>query len=431
MILHVGIDDTDSKEGMCTTYVGAIAISRLEEIGANLVGEPKLIRLNPMWIHKTRGNCSVSFRVEVEEKQIQQVKKIVVETTKELAELQIEETTPGVAFYRGEEIPEELKSYSKKVVQEVVTLEEAEELAEEIGAEIHKFRAGRGVIGALAAIGHPLEDDYTYELIAYRIKENRGTPRKIDSQSVREMNEATYPGTFDNIDSETGEIQIAPHTPCPILYGIRSETPEVAFEAREMVREEEPVERTLLYKTNQGTDEHLQETKVENIQPYQSVIVEGEVTRRSKTIPGGHVFFSIEDDTGEIRCAAFEPTKRFRDVIRELEVGDKLRVYGGVKKKEEHPLTVNLEKIRILELEPMKEEINPVCEECEKRMKSAGVDKGYYCEKCGTELPPGSTREVEVERGLEEKFYEVPPQARRHLAKPLIRMKKIEEESSN
>ncbi len=135
MILHVGIDDTDSKYGMCTTYVGAIAISRLEEIGANLVGEPKLIRLNPMWIHKTRGNCSVSFRVEVEEKQIQQVKKIVVETTKELAELQIEETTPGVAFYRGEEIPEELKSYSKKVVQEVVTLEEAEELAEEIGAD--------------------------------------------------------------------------------------------------------------------------------------------------------------------------------------------------------------------------------------------------------------------------------------------------------
>lgn len=427
MIFHVGIDDTDSSEGMCTTYVGAIAISRLKEIGISLAGRPHLIRLNPMWIHKTRGNCSISFKVGADTEQMSQIKEIVIETVEELAELQIEDTTPGVAFYEGPEIPEEMKSYSKRVVQEVVTMEEAEELAEKVSAEIHKFRVGRGVIGALAAIGHPLDEDYTYELIAYRIKENRGTPRRIDEKSVRKMNDATYPETFDNIDLKTGEVQITPHTPCPILYGIRSENPEVAFKAQEMVQEEEPVERTLLYKTNQGTDGHLQESKVEDIQPYQSVIVEGEVSSRPKTIQGGHVFFSIKDDTGEIRCAAFEPTKRFRGVIRKLERGDKVKVYGGVKEKEKHPPTVNLEKVKILKLKPIKEKVNPVCERCGKKMKSAGVGKGYYCEKCGAELPPGSTRRVEIDRGLEEKFYEVPPQARRHLAKPLVR-KKLEKD---
>lgn len=427
MILHVGFDDTDSHEGMCTTYVGAVILDELAEEGIEPRKTPHLIRLNPNWKHKTRGNCAVSFSVDIERDELDKVKEIVLRNVEELAELQIEETTPGVAFFEGEEIPEELRKYSKKVVQDVVTLDEAEELADEIGAELHKFRLGRGVIGGLAAIGHRLEEDCTYELIAYRIPENRGTERRLDEESVREMDAATYPETFDNIDSESGEVHITPHTPGPILYGIRSETPEGAFEAREMVVEDEPVERILLYKTNQGTDEHLQEAAVEEIEPYSSVIVEGEVSEEPETITGGHVFFSVRDATGEVRCAAFEPTRRFRDHVRELVPGDKVKVYGGVKEKSEHPLTINLEKLEILDLEPVKEGVAPVCENCGKRMKSAGKDKGYACEDCGTELPPGSGLEVEVDRDLEKRVYEVPPRARRHLSKPLIRNREGEE----
>lgn len=423
MLFHIGIDDTDSKEGMCTTYVGAVILDKLRERGIGPVEFPHLIRLNPNWIYKTRGNCSVSFKIHVEKSQISEVKELVLEKVEELAELHIEETTPGVVFYEGPKVPEKLKDYSRKVVQEVVTLEEAEGLAEEIGAEVHKFREGRGIIGALAAVGHPLKGDYTYELIAYRIDENRGTPRKVDEKSVQEMNEATYPIVFDNLDLETGEIRITPHTPGPILYGIRSETPESALEAQKKVREGEPVERKLLYRTNQGTDEHLQPAKVEDVEPYMSVIVEGRVSGEPETIMGGHVFFSVEDDTGSINCAAFEPTRRFRDVVRRLVPGDKVRVYGGVKDKPDFPITVNLEKIEILELESLKEETNPLCEECGKRMKSAGDEKGYFCVKCGAELPPGAGEKIEVDRDLETKLYEVPPRARRHLAKPLVRMK--------
>ncbi|KXA94803.1 hypothetical protein AKJ36_02240, partial [candidate division MSBL1 archaeon SCGC-AAA259I07] len=238
--------------------------------------------------------------------------------------------------------------------------------------------------------------------------------------------EKTYPETFDNLDFESGDIQITPHTPCPILYGIRSESKNTAREAKKMVKEEEPVERTLLYKTNQATDEHLQSTTVEEINPYTSVIVKGEVSEKPETITGGHVFFSIKDETGEIRCAAFEPTGEFRDKIRKLKPGDKVRVYGGVKEKSEFPLTINLEKIDILDLKPEKKENNPVCENCKINMKSAGKNKGYYCKKCGAKLPLGAGEEIEVDRELETKLYEVPPKARRHLTKPIIRMKKSE-----
>lgn len=420
-MFHVGIDDTDSKEGMCTTYVGAVILDELEKLDIKPVNHPHLIRLNPNWKFKTRGNCAVSFKFDLSEDQIPTVKEIVLDWVEELAELHIEETTPGVAFYGGSEIPDKLKAYSKRVVQEVMTLEEAENLALEVGAEIHKFRKGRGIIGALAAIGHPLEEDFTYELITYREEENRGTPRRIVEESVQKMNEATYPETFDNLDMGAGEVQINPHTPCPILYGIRSETPETAYEANGIVEVEEPIERTLLYKTNQGTDEHLRRSEIKDIESYRSVIVDGVVSKKPETIAGGHVFFSIKNGTGEVRCAAFEPTRGFRDVVRKLVPGDRVRVYGGVKEKSEVPITVNLEKIEVLGLEAKKREANPVCESCGKRMSSAGEGKGYFCKKCGIELPSGSGEEVEVPRELEIGMYEVPPRARRHLAKPLVR----------
>ncbi len=420
MLLHVGIDDTDSKEGMCTTYVGAVILDELKKLGINYVGYPHLIRLNPNWKWKTRGNCAVSFTLKVEEEDIPLVKKITLEKVEELAELQIEETTPGVVFLEGN-VPQELINYSKKTVQEIITMEEAEELADKIGAELHKFREGRGIIGALAAIGHPLEKDWTYELIAYRIEKNRGTEREIAPKSVEEMNEATYPDTFDNLDLQTGEIRITPHTPCPILYGIRSNTAETAVEAKEMVRSKEPIERTLLYKTNQGTDEHLQNSEINEADPYKSVIVEGTVSEKPETITGGHVFFTIEDRNERINCAAFEPTRRFRSVIRKLVPGDRVKVYGGIKEKPEFPTTVNLEKIEILELKNLKKKENPVCKNCKKKMTSAGKNKGYVCKKCRTKLPPEAAKEIEIERELETKIYEVPPRARRHLAKPLIR----------
>ncbi len=430
VILNIGIDDTDSKKGMCTTYVGAVIIRRIREIGGRLEGFPKLIRLNPMWPHKTRGNCAVAMKVRISRQRIPIVKRIVLDTVRELAELRSETTNPGVVFYESEDIPKCLKTFSKKTVQEVVDLKEAEELAKEVEAEIHKFKLGNGVIGALAAIGHPLDRDWTFELIAYRIRENWGTPRKIDAESVFRMNAETYPETFDNLDPLTGEIRITPHTPCPILYGIRGETPEAVEKASKLVRTLEPVDFMITYKTNQGTDEHyLRLKKISEVKPYRSVIVDGTVCRAPRTIPGGHVIFSVKNGSGEIDCAAYEPTRKFREIARSLVIGDKVRVFGGVKEKPNLPLTVNLEKISILKLVPLVEKRNPTCPRCGRRMKSEGKGKGYSCKKCKINAPEGKAETIRLPRKILLRIFEVPPRCRRHLAKPLVREVHVAHES--
>lgn len=60
MLLHIGLDDTDSPNGMCTTYLGALLYRELSRFGEP-VDLPKLIRLNPNIPYKTRGNGAVSL----------------------------------------------------------------------------------------------------------------------------------------------------------------------------------------------------------------------------------------------------------------------------------------------------------------------------------------------------------------------------------
>jgi tRNA(Ile2)-agmatinylcytidine synthase len=419
--LWVGIDDTDSPLGMCTTYIGAVAIGRLKAQGIKLEGYPKLIRLNPNWKLKTRGNCAIAFAVKVQPPQVPIIKETVLRAVEELAELHVETTNPGVVFYSRKRIPAKLKAFSKKVVQDVATIDEAEALAREIGVEVHKFKLGRGIIGALAAIGNTLEHDWTFELIAYRMPENRGAPRKVDVTSIAEMDTKTFPKTFDNLDPFTGEIRITPHTPCPILYGIRGESAEITLRSHKLVKALEPIERFIIYKTNQGTGEHLRRVKVAEVKPYWSVIVDGVVSSAPNIIPGGHVIFSIRDKTGEIDCAAYEPTHQFRDVAKKLIVGDKVVAYGGVKEKVELPLTINLEKLSVLKLAPVLQKVNPTCSRCGKRMKSEGKGKGYSCKRCKVRVPVSAAKIVEVPRQIGPGKFEVPTRCRRHLAKPLIR----------
>jgi len=416
--LYIGIDDTDSRDGMCTTYICSVIIDELKYFGFKVTGYPRLIRLNPFARFKTRGNGALSFKLKLKsENDIKKVKEIVLKNVEDLSELEDERTNPGVVFYSGK-ITEELKSYSFRAIRSIISIDDAQQFADEIGAEYFKFKKGRGIIGALAAIGCP-DDDKTYELLAYRTPENYGTPRKIDYNSVFEMNKKTYPDTFDNVDGDNGYIAIEPHTPCPILYGIRGESPKAVEDAKEIVMVNEAIEKVAVFETNQHTDMHLLKAhKISDLEQFKCYIIDGTVKDFPFTREGGHVIFILEDDSGEIPCAAYEPTKEFREIVRKLAPGDKLRVYGGIGEKE----TLNIEKIEILELAKIYKTQNPICE-CGKRMKSAGSGKGFKCIKCGAKLRDGIKNTVEIKRDIQKGFYEVPPSARRHLSKPLVRMK--------
>jgi tRNA(Ile2)-agmatinylcytidine synthase len=418
-LLHIGLDDTDSSKGMCTTYLAAVLIDEIEDaFDMKLAGFPRLIRLNPNCPFKTRGNAALSFRFRVRQDIIPRIKELVLNRVGEMAMLEDEGTESGVAFFVGEEIPSPLGEFSSRVVKEMVTIEDADAVASSLGIEVHKFKLGRGIIGALAAIGNRLEYGRTYELIAYRTPPFVGTRREMELGSIITMNDATYPFTFDNLDKNTGEVRIMPHTPCPVYFGIRAFKPHYLERAFSLVKPLQPVERFQIYETNQATDAHISDATAGKITPLTTVRVSGIVCARPRVIRGGHLIFRIRDDSGSVDCAIYEPTRGFRDVGRALVPGDAVRVYGGVKEKPATPLTVNVEKMEVLSLASLAVTKNPICPRCGKTMKSEGRGKGYQCPACKFKSMSLRPRKVKLERAISPGLYAVPPRARRHLSKP-------------
>jgi tRNA(Ile2)-agmatinylcytidine synthase len=102
--------------------------------------------------------------------------------------------------------------------------------------------------------------------------------------------------------------------------------------------------------------------------------------------------------------------------VRKLIQGDIVKIYGSFMNK-----SLNIEKMEIVSLAPLVASHNPECPSCGKRMESAGKGQGYRCRKCGTKS--SVLVQVEMKRDIEPGIYEVPPCARRHLAKPLVRFK--------
>ena len=421
--MHIGLDDTDSTRKGCTTYVTALLVEELEKLDATFLDYPKLVRLNPNVPWKTRGNGALCLRIAHKEGVEGKIKDAAVSLVEEHSDLGFKGTNPGVVFFQNEKIPEEIRAFAGNAITGIVTLEEATGLIQKFGGEALGFKNCRGIIGALAAVGETFEGDHTYELIAYRVPENCGLKRRVDAKSIFEMDKLTRPYTFNNVDSEKGRVIITPRGPDPILFGIRGETPEAVKKAFEIVKPLEQVERWLVFRSNQGTDAHLKRTAALNqIEPYSSVIAKGVVSRNPRLVPLRHVIFSIRDETGEVDCAAYEPTGALRKVARNLSVGDSIEAYGAVRKPSPGKLlTVNLEKIKILALAPKTMLQNPVCPKCGKRLESMGKNKGFRCKKCGARFEDAKKVRLAVERELQVGLYVTSTRSQRHLTKPLRR----------
>jgi tRNA(Ile2)-agmatinylcytidine synthase len=419
LLLHIGIDDTDSPEGGCTTYIAALLVEQLEAMGCRFIDYPNLLRLNPNAPWKTRGNGAICLRVETNGRNESDIKKLVIDAVETNAEFQCDNTNPGVVFQVGE-VPTEIKRFYIDVVQTIVHLEEAERLIAEYSASAVAWKNGRGLIGALAAIGGTLEEDHTYELLTYRVVKNRGTIRMVNSDSVRRV-DASIRDTFNSIDPETGQVLITPHGPDPVLYGVRGESSSAVLSAKNEIIVGEPIERWVIFRSNQGTDAHLaREYQISDLKPRYPSIVTGIVEGRYKVIEGGHIIFKIQDGSGNLDCAAYQPSGSFRDIVIKLRDGDHVRVAGGVKETEQG-LTLNLEKLEVLSLTHSSMLTNPRCPECEGSTESMGKGQGLRCKKCGYRGADLVKLSIEVPRKIELGFYIPPPRAERHLTKPLKR----------
>ena len=419
--LHIGFDDTDSPNGGCTTYIAALLVEKFNKMHVNFTDYPCLIRLNPNVPWKTRGNGALCLRIQCPESNIEKIKCIVKKTIRNNSDLSYEGTDPGIVIMKGK-IPQSIKDFAKKAEQSILTIDESKELAKRVGAEIISFKRGRGIIGGLAAIGEDLKEDHTFEIITYRKSENRNKPRHIEASSVKEMDSSSKL-TFNNIDHESGRILITPRGPDPIFFGIRGETPEAVKQAFTKIKTNESIERWMIFRSNQGTDAHLEkETKTKDIELYNPVIINGIVSSVPRIIKGGHVIFSIQDSTGQVDCSAYEPTVILSRIARKLIIGDILTVYGGVRFiKTKNKLSINLEKIRIHKLAPKLQSNNPICSKCTKRLKSMGKNQGFRCKNCGFRSSKIKKSIVEIPRELKNGLYITAPRSQRHLTKPYSR----------
>jgi len=421
--MHIGIDDTDSTRKGCTTYITALLVEKLQKIGAHFIDYPNLIRLNPNVPWKTRGNGALCIRIHYNENNEEKIKETVTSTVEEHSDIEFKGTDPGIVFFKKAKIPREVKTFAKNTTTAITTLKEALRLIKKFEAEAVGFKKGRGIIGSLAAVGETLQDDYTYEVLAYRIPENYGLKRKVDEDSIFEMDKATAPYTFNNIDLEKNRIIITPRGPDPILFGIRGETAEIVRKAFDIVKPLEPVERWVIFRTNQGTDAHLKRVeKISQIKPYHPVIARGMVSTNPKIIPRRHVFFSIKDESGQVECAAYEPTGALRKVAMKLIIGDYVQVYGGARKpSHDVSLPINLEKIRMLKLAPKIVYQNPICPKCGKRLESMGKGQGFRCKKCTTKYSDAKKVKVKLKRDVRRGLYITSSRSQRHLTKPYRR----------
>ena len=416
---HIGIDDTDSEKGGCTTYTATVLFQELVGRGFKPSDFPWLVRLNPNIPWKTRGNGALAIHFLVNEDQIEDIRQITIETVENTTVASARGTDPAVAFLKGN-VPKTLHEYSARALDDVLSVREARAVASRADAELHALMGVRGIIGSLAAIGARLDStEHTYEIIAYRLKKNLGGPRKIDGDSVKLMSTKYGKETFNNMDPESGRVMVGPHGPDPVLLGIRGYSPQDVLDAFNEVRLGEEIERVMIFRTNQGTDAHLRITRrAIDLKPHQSGTLMGRVNHIPRVLRGGHVIFGLRDDSGLIDCAVYRPTGSLAIAARDLLPGDTVRASGGVRGLREGRPTLNVEKLEVLHLVEKIGQTNPVCSSCGARCESMGQGQGLRCKKCGQRNENASKIQVQEQRQLRTTIYIPPPRARRHLTMP-------------
>jgi tRNA(Ile2)-agmatinylcytidine synthase len=428
MNLWIGVDDTDSLTGMCTTFLATELVRSLAR-DHDLIGYPRLVRLNPNIPWKTRGNGAVCIRVgrgrgeprlvgQIAGREVlafprgvgpadpEDIADDVASIVERWSCFDDPKTQPGFVVLRSP-APE---AFYWKGVRGILERNRVLRGVKGLGV-VRGYNGGRGIIGATAATSwRPRRK--TYEVLAYRSRKRWGTSRRIDPGSVVEMDRA-FPSTFNNYDYENQRVVLAPRTPCPVLFGIRGSESADLRSAMMRIRGER-ANRWLLFETNQGTDDHVVRSCIPR--SYRTIRFLGTVGRAPRTLPGGHVVFSLNG----IDATAYEPSKQFRRVVRALVPGDRLEVVGAVR---DVPRTLNLEKLHVESLAEVLHKIeNPVCPGCGRHAKSTGIGAGYRCRRCHLRFGAREARTVVVPREIGLGWYEPPAGSRRHLSMPLKHM---------
>jgi len=349
MTYLLGIDDTDSRFGHCTTHLGYLIVSELTRLGCTIPSYPRLVRLNPNIPFKTRGNAAVCIEFEASsgcrrndafmaaERLLQ--KEADVENGANSALIMVSAGS-DLSYYRA---------LYHKAINGVVNYRGVINELCKMGARHTLLGNGMGIVGAAASLGfYPRQDDHTYELIAYRRPQNCGKPRPVNPASVAEMELATFPQTFNSFDHESGRVLVAPTGPDPVLAGVRGSSPGAVLDAFRRLEIGEEILGHLIYATNQCTDAHLGSELSIPLKAFSAGWLEGAVAS-SLTRRGSHLEVRVRVGNSVVDCMVYEPSGDLRRMARLLRPGDSVRLFGGVRKaSSKNPAVLNVEKIEVL-----------------------------------------------------------------------------------
>ena len=416
-VLNIGFDDTDSPKGMCTTFLAYKIVDLLQKQRTEFLDFPRLIRFNPNIPWKTRGNGAVSIRIRT--RNPSKIKNQIKNLVSKYSDIK-NGANPGLVFFESDVIPAEFTNFSNLALWQLIKRNNAKRFAKKNDLEFFYQGNGQGLVGAIGAIGYDFQD-HTLELLSYRKRTKFGKERKISVESVKIMQEKTFPNTFNSFDTKKGQILITPHGPDPVFYGVRGENVDSLVYATKILKSDEKLDGYMIFKSNQGTGDHLKnELNFENMKPYASGKITGIVLDTPKIVKGGHVFFKILSKNYEFWCAVYKPTG-ISSTASNLIKGDKICVGGGVRKaSKKFPRIINLEFIDIIHLEKNLVKSNPICRKCNKKMKSKGQNQGFQCIRCGKKASKKIT--VEISRKVKKQLYIPNLSAHRHLTRPLQRI---------
>jgi len=144
----IGIDDTDTKDEGATWTLAHNIGAKLTKYGYQYL-DHITVQLYPHNPNKTQNCVAIAlvFAVKQDEKD-----KLVKEVVRLLKEDTLSNET-AIAVIQGIQIPEELRSYAGAAKKSMITVEEAEKVAESVGVELVEVTGSQGKIGALAALG--------------------------------------------------------------------------------------------------------------------------------------------------------------------------------------------------------------------------------------------------------------------------------------
>jgi len=421
LILHIGIDDTDSKQHGCTTYISSLIIKKLLQLKAEFIDYPNLIRLNPNVPWKTKGNAAVALRFKHSSPKT--IFNIICNIVEKNSKYIDGFANPGIIMLVANEIPDKITLFSKTCMSKIVKVHTAIKLLDDYDICFKKYGTGQGLIGALAAIGNTLNNDYTYELLSYRKTKNWGTKRHISSSSVINMDKKMQKKTFSNYDYDNNRILITPNSPDPVFCGIRGESCEYVYSSYKMLDINELLDSYVIYRTNQGTNAHLfNEFNKNNIHQYSCGFFSGYILSKPKIFSGGHIYFLIEKNNIKLNCVVYQQSQNLRKISLNLEIGDYIKIGGAIRSKKRDLIhTVNIEYFEILKLKDRILLSNPFCTSCQKRLKSQGKNQPFRCVHCKIVYPKSTKIMEKINRNITTKLYLPPLGSQRHLTKPLHR----------